>query len=173
SPVSVINSTPSVWLKDEVLTKVMAALDAARGNRLVWLSITNLNAFEIVDAQASQLLFLIYQQTPTVSWLRIVLDGMRGDIPDAVQPFRDRHSTTELTSDDIETYLRRFRAETQLQFDDLSISALGYLFFKKYQSALDKDPANALKSLVAEVTKVADAYITVSAPDYECRHCRR
>src|SRR5262249_24177691 len=32
TPVSAINSTPSAWLKDEVLTKVRAALDAARRN---------------------------------------------------------------------------------------------------------------------------------------------
>jgi hypothetical protein len=164
-PLTEVNSTPSVWLKDELLAKAMSALDAARNRRLVWVSLTNLNNFDIANDDASQFLFLLYEQTLAVDWLRVVLDGMRGDIPARLNSQREIHRVSEITRADIETYLGRFKAELNLPIDQVTISALPKMLLQSYQDNLNWDPASAMSRLDEDVRRLANAYLTASVPN--------
>jgi hypothetical protein len=159
SPVSEVNSTSSVWLKDEVVVKVMSALEAARNGRLVWLSITNLNNFEIENEDASRLLLLLYEQTLAVDWLRVVLDGMRGDIQESLSEQKESLRVTEIMRGDIESYFKRFIAELDLPVNQMTVNALTKMAFEKYDASLIEDPATAMKSLYEEVRKMARAFL--------------
>ncbi|MGA9773323.1 MAG: trypsin-like peptidase domain-containing protein [Blastocatellia bacterium] len=165
TPLSEVNSTLYVWLKDELVTKVMSALDAARDKRLVWISITNLNNFEIVNEDASQFLLLLYEQTLAVDWLRIALDGMRGDIPARLNEQKESHRVSEITRPDIETYLNRFNAELNLQIGPIAIFALTTMMFQTYQTTLDQDSARAASRLDEEVRRLANAFLTTGVPN--------
>ena len=112
------DSTRSAWLKDEVLSKVMSALQAARGGRLVWLWITDLNNYEISEKDASELLFMLYEQALGVDWLRVVLDGMRADLPRSLRDITKSHPTSAVAREDILRYFERFKAERDLQLLD-------------------------------------------------------
>jgi len=159
TPASDINSTSSVWLKDEVLVKIMSALDAARKGRLVWLSITDLNAFKIVNEDASELLFLLYGQILSVDWLRVVLDGMNGDIPSALNEDTEWHRVSEIKRSDIETYFKRFLTELDMPIDPTVLSVHTNMSFDKYHQTLNRDPNAAMSRLDEEVRSVANAYL--------------
>jgi hypothetical protein len=160
TPLSEVNSTSSVWLKDEVVVKVMSALEAARKGRLVWLSITNLNTFEIENEDASQLLLLLYEQTLAVDWLRVVLDGMRGDVQASLNEQKETYRVTEIASADIESYFKRFIAELNLPVDQIIVSVLTKVAFDKYQANLNQDSVTATKRLYEEVRTTAHAFLT-------------
>lgn len=159
TPLSEVNSTSSVWLKDEVIVKVMSALEAARHGRLVWLSITNLNTFEIENEDASQLLLLLYEQTLAVDWLRVVLDGMGGDVQASLSEQKESYRVSEIVRGDIESYFKRFIAELNLPVNQMTVSALTTLAFDNYQANLNQNPATAMKSLYEEVRKTARAFL--------------
>jgi hypothetical protein len=156
---SELNSTPAVWLKTEVLPKLLTALDQARNGRLVWLLVTDLDLFEIQGDHARPLLLLLYEQTLTLDWLRIVLDGMRGDIPSSLNEVLDRQRTREITREEIETYLRRLTAEMELPLDDFTIRANSRMLFTNYDRALTLDPETAAQHLADEVMQLAQAYM--------------
>jgi hypothetical protein len=80
APDSDTNSTSIVWLKAELLPKLLSALETARNGRLVWLLITELNKFDLND-DAAEFLMALYEQVSKRDWLRIVLDGMKADVP--------------------------------------------------------------------------------------------
>ncbi|MBO0720271.1 MAG: trypsin-like peptidase domain-containing protein [Blastocatellia bacterium] len=160
TPLPEIHSTLATWLKDEVMGKIISALDGVRKNRLVWLSITELNQFKIEQEGTSQLLFLLYQQLLTVDWLRIVLDGMKGDIPVSLMQLVERHRTAQIAREDIDTYLRRFLAAMDLPgSDEPGMKAAVKTMFDLYQTALDTSPGTALKTLAVGVMKYASAYL--------------
>jgi hypothetical protein len=165
TPLAEVNSTLSVWLKDELITKVMSALNAARNGRLVWLSITNLNTFQIVTQEASQFLLMLYEQTLAVDWLRVVLDGMQGDIPASLDEQKEMHRVSEITSEEIETYLKRFKAELNLPIDQVTISALTLILLQSHQTALNEDSAKAMSRLDNQVRQLANAYLIAGIPN--------
>ena len=160
-----LDSTEAVWLKSEVAVKVMDALNTVRGSRPVWLSITDLNSFEIEDASASQLLFLLYEQTLNKNWLRVVLDGIRVEIPitlAGVDSHTYTHRIADIVPDDIKAYFRRLSTERNIPIDDNYIGILTELVFPEYQRALDDVTGDAMKRLHSEVSRVTYAYLRIS-----------
>jgi hypothetical protein len=159
TPLSEVDSTTSVWLKDEVVAKVMSALDAARNGRLVWFSITDLNKFEFEHEDASQLLLLLYEQTLAVEWLRVVLDGMQGDVQESLTDQKESYRATEILRGDIESYFKRFIAELDLPVGQLVVDAMSKLAFDDYQTNLTANPVTAMKNLYEDVRKTARAFL--------------
>lgn len=148
------DTTRSAWLKDEVLTKVVSALQEARDGRLVWLSLAELNNYEIGEKDASELLFLLYEQTLLVDWLRVVLDGMRGDVPMSLRGVTKNHLTTPITREDLLRYFERFRTDKDLQ--GLNTAAMANLVYKQYSRAT---PEEAMGELDEEIGDVIDAHL--------------
>lgn len=143
------DTTSSAWLKDEVLTKVVSVLQEARDGRLVWLSITELNKYKISEKDASDLLFMLYEQTLVVDWLRVVLDGMRGDVPASLRGVRKNHLTAPVTQEDLLRYFERFRTEKNLQ--GLNTVAMANLVHKQYSRAKPKEAMGGLEEGIGDV----------------------
>jgi hypothetical protein len=146
-----IHSTVTVWLKDEVTRKLMEAIDRVRNDRLVWLIITDLNSFDIQKDEATTLLSLIYEQVKTYSWLRIVLDGLKTDIPGGLGQFELRYRVTDLTRAQIETYLRRLTTFLGFDIDPLYILSEGLRLFRIYDREAGNNPENAPRLLARAI----------------------
>jgi hypothetical protein len=156
-PLADYNSTVTTWLKDEVVRKTIAALDAVRQGRLVWLLLTELNKHEIQGDQASPFLFLLYEQVATIDWLRIVLDGMRGDVPATIRDASERHRVTAVGLDEITTFLRRAVADLDVQ-SEAGVRVAARQIQRQLDAAMAADPTTAMKTLSDSAQSVVQDY---------------
>ncbi len=145
-PASEFNSTVSTWLRDEVVQKLIQALDSVRAGRLVWVIIAELNLTDIQGENASAFLLSFYEQTRTVDWLRIVLDGMKGDIPQTLNRITETHRAEPISLGDIEQYFRRAIAETMTP-DEQTVRLLAGGVYRQFTHYLNRDPATAIEEL--------------------------
>jgi hypothetical protein len=150
---SEVFSTDAVWLKDEVTQKLIEAIDRVRNDRLVWLIITDLNAFDLQSEQAAALLLLIYEQVKIYPWLRIVLDGSKINIPGGLSEFEYRHRVGDITRPQIETYLRRLTTFLGLDPAAVGIPFHAISLFKKYDDEAGNNPKNAARLLAETIMK--------------------
>ena len=150
-PPSAVFSTVTVWLKDEVTRKLMEAIDRVRNDRMVWLTITDLDLFDIPGDETTTLLSLIYEQVRTYPWLRIVLDGLRTDIPGGLAEFEFRHRVKDLTRAQIETYLRRLTTFLGFDMGPGYLVAEGLRLFRIYDREAGNNPENAPRLLAQTI----------------------
>jgi len=150
-PPSHVFSTVAVWLKDEVTRKLMEAIDRVRNDRMVWLILTDLNYFDLEGDQATALLLLIYEQVKTYPWLRIVLDGLKTDIPGGLSQFEYRHRVTDITQAQIETYLRRLTTFLGLEMGPGYVPFEAIRLFREYEREAVSNSENATRSLVTTI----------------------
>ncbi|MBS0177008.1 MAG: trypsin-like peptidase domain-containing protein, partial [Nitrospira sp.] len=130
------HSSVNAWVRDELVQKVVQALDVARSGRLVWITIADLNRSAIQGDLASDFLLSLYDQVRTVEWLRIVLDDMKGDVLSTIRNVMEYHRVEYVTRDDTETYLNRAFAEFGVMPEGLPNFAR-YAFWE-YQESLNK-----------------------------------
>ncbi len=104
--------------------------------------------------QATDLLSLLYEQVATVDWLRVVLDGMRGDIPQQLEPYKQTLEVEPFKRDDMATYLRKVATQSNKLVDDLTINLLTILLERDYKAVLNgdsrKEAAASLSKAVME-----------------------
>ncbi|NID11266.1 trypsin-like serine peptidase [Fibrivirga algicola] len=152
-----MNTTSAAWLRAEVLPKLLEMLEQARQKRLVWLVLTDLNKYNIDGPQATDFLALLYEQILTLDWLRVFLDGMRGDIPQQLVPFLTTVTTDPITRADLATYFRKFLAQRNMVVDDLNINAATLRLEKNYTQARNRTPETATVSLsLAVMERIED-----------------
>jgi hypothetical protein len=156
-------STTTTWLKDEVVRKTMTALDAVRNGRLVWLLLSELNKSEIQGEHASSYLFSFYEQVATVDWLRIVFDGMTGDLPVTVKDLMERHRVPPIAASDIATYLRRALADLGIP-EDAGLEVLGRLAQDDLDEAIANNSPTPMTALSRRARLIVDKYVDVVAP---------
>ncbi|QDK78542.1 hypothetical protein EXU85_07930 [Spirosoma sp. KCTC 42546] len=152
------NSTSIVWLKNEVIPALLSALDRARRGNLVWILLTDLNKGTIDGLHASEFLFLLYEQILKVDWLRIVLDGVRADIPESLNDVTERFRIQEKSQYDIETYLRHFFSTLDQSFDSEQAVPFSAFLIQPYQNLLNNNPDNALKNLASETKRFSEVF---------------
>jgi hypothetical protein len=153
-----INSTQAVWKKDEILTKLIAALDAKRDKRLVWISIRDLNKFDIKNDSGSELLLLLYQQLLVSDWLRIVLDGMKGDIPLELRSTREDHVVAGFEETDLTAYIDRYLANMELPPDQPGLYVTAKLILKLYNKNVGAAPVSAMNDMLEQIMESVDEY---------------
>lgn len=158
-PPEALNSTTAAWLQSEVLGKTIERLQAVRNQRLVWLSIADLNKTDIQGNNASALLHLLYEQTANLPWLRIVLDGLRGDIPAKAQRLYERHRISQPTVDDFKAYLNRAIAALKLLPEKMTIDFAAISAIDDYSAALDEERAGAMVRLAASARRALKNYL--------------
>jgi hypothetical protein len=152
-----VNSTPAVWLKDEVLAKIITALDTARAGRIVWITIKDLNKFLFKDSSGSQLLFLLYDKLLATDWLRIVLDGMDGDISLQLRSVREDHVVSDITDGDLETYINRYLTSMRIPADP-GLYAAAEVFLGQYRRSVGAQPIPAMNRLLESMMELIEIY---------------
>lgn len=155
------HTTISAWLKAEVVPKLMLALDGARGKRLVWLTLLNLNHAEIEGENASEFLYLLYEQVLAVDWLRIILDGMAAPVPVAIADKIHREDVGAITEADIMTYLTQALGRHGLAVaqEDLQVHAVQLV--RAYQRLRNVHREDAVRELVAQIKELKAIYLEV------------
>lgn len=79
-------ATLGTWIAKDVWPKLAATLNTARGERTVWLVFQNLDKSALEGAGANDLLLAAGDAAVTSApWLRVVLDGYRGILPERVE----------------------------------------------------------------------------------------
>lgn len=160
-PPSAVHSTASVWLKEEVVPKLVAALNGVRGARLVWLSIIDLDEFDLKGQNASDMLWQLYAQVLTADWLRVVLDGLNAPIPNAFRDAQYRERVREITREDIEIFLKRFAAQVELDLGTGGrVEALG--LYQTYEQKLIADRPNAARELAQAAHRTAENILIIA-----------
>lgn len=154
------NSTKAAWLKDEVAYKVIEALESKRDKRVVWLCITNLNIYDVKRTDTADFLLLLYEALLLRPWLKIVIDGLRLDVPGSLIPVFRSYTVTPKTQQDIENYISRFMTELKIKGDPQMNAAFASLLFMQYQQQLTSNPANALKFLSEQCKLFLSNFLT-------------
>ena len=156
------SSTSTVWLQQEVLTKFIAALDSARKGRQVWLFITELNKFNIRDEKTSEFLHMVYQQVLTLDWLRVILDGMQGDLPQSLDRFTFNIRVSEFNKAAIDKFYRSAVGELDLALGPLGFAADVVEADKAYKEWLNEDSSTALGKLAEKIHSRIDTYMALN-----------
>lgn len=154
-----LSSTVSVWLKSEVLAGLMNDLETVRNGRMVWLCITELNKFDIEGEHTSEFLFMLYEQSLRVDWLRIVLDGVKADIPATLTDLTETSRVREFARQNIETFFKRAIAELELAVDNNVLQTDVDECWEDYEEFLIKDESTAAAELSKKISKRITLYI--------------
>jgi hypothetical protein len=150
------DSSAGTWVRDELVHKVIQALDTVRSGRLVWLTIAELNRSDIQGEQASDFLLSLYEQVRTVDWLRIVLDDMKGDSLTSLRVLTERHRVDNVARADIETYLSRSIAEFEPPQAQV-VGTFAAFAFKQYEGWLNENVSDPMERLSDTLIKIVDA----------------
>jgi len=152
------NGTRATWSRDAVLPALMRALEAVRRSRLVWLVLTELNKTSFQGEQASDLLLAIYELTGTTDWLRVVLDGMSGDIPDTIQSVTERQRSAPIVAEDVRAFLRRAIVALRYPFVGEAANAVAEGLFDDYSDVLNTRSAEAARRLAQRAQRGLQQY---------------
>lgn len=101
------DSTQTAWVRSELWGKTADVLANRRTGRLVWVVLGDLNKCVIDGPLASDFLYAMYDAVRALPWLRIVLDGMQGDIPQALASQATVHFAKVPGKPEIEQQLNR------------------------------------------------------------------
>lgn len=138
-------STGGAFQKDSLVLEIMDALDRARGRRKVWLILRNLNASPIDGTDVRDLFLLLFNQTKERDWLRIVLDGFKGDIPQQLaRP--GTYVAKSVTKAQILSFLERFAASENLPSP--SAKTVAGVIFGAYERAKDNPLAELSEGVI-------------------------
>ncbi len=142
------NESRATWVNQTLRQSLLDALEQARGGRLVWICLADLDRTDIQGQDASELLNALYESVATVPWLRFMLDGMRGDVPSRARPFAQKLRTERPGRHDVEeatgAYLRRAIVTRERELEDTAVRALCRSVGRRYERALDEDAAEAM-----------------------------
>jgi hypothetical protein len=107
-----VAKTRSNWLKEDHLSALINALDAGRRrpdavDRGVWIVIDDIHK-AVIDSsmEIRDYLFRLYAATRTYKWLRFVLLGFDGALPDELEDMAKRHVLIDPSDDDLRAYLQ-------------------------------------------------------------------
>lgn len=76
-----LRTTPAARPRDSLVPDFIGRVGDVRGERTVWIIIDELDRHEIENLELREFLYLLYQQVLSVSWLRFMLIGFKGDMP--------------------------------------------------------------------------------------------
>lgn len=140
------DSTDPAYQKDFLIERVVDALEKKRSGRLVWLIFSNMSALPIKERDTRDLLLLLFNETRSLPWLRIALDGFKGDLP---QPFRGKgeHIVAAPAEEDVVQFIRRFAISEHVHATDEVVKYAAKHVFAKYQNKIKTKPKDALETL--------------------------
>ena len=152
-----VSSSAAVYRKDEVMARFTATLEQERRGRIVWITVRDLNKVDVAGHDARELLLLLYTQTRSSPWLRLVLDGFRGDMPAELHTIVAAYATSPITTTDVERYFQRFAAEYQLSLERDMAGALAEVLVTNHACVRDGFPSTDVKALTKAVMQYSRA----------------
>jgi hypothetical protein len=151
-------STSAEWVKNGLVPAVIDALKKARGGRVIWLLLRDMNRATTVHDGSIDFLLQLCESGATEDWLRFVLDGSPRDVPVTVETFRVVTECSAPNAKDLEDYLRRAIAASGHTTPDDQIRLLAELTiatdFPNYRA---EHPASALLLLGKRLEQIRQA----------------
>jgi len=142
------DSTVAAWLKNYLLSEFIHCLENARKGRTVWISVTDMNKFEIQGENLAEFLMTIAESLKSFEWLRVIVDGLQRNLPISTEDFRLTYRTKTVTLVDIEVFLNRVFARLDINSDAKLIAKALYV---NYRDNLDNIDPRALTKLKKSV----------------------
>jgi V8-like Glu-specific endopeptidase len=94
------------WLRLTLMKRTLEAIDRVRGNRTVWLGIVFPNDGDLPEnTKIREALDALYGQVKTVDWLRLMLLGLRIDLPEEVRKEATIETLKPVSADEVMSYL--------------------------------------------------------------------
>jgi hypothetical protein len=152
------NSTPAAWIRDEMVPKLMEALQQKRAGRLVWICVTDLNKYSLQGQYASDFMLMLYEQVLSCKWLRCVLDGI-SRIQISLSDIVIKHNTTSITVRDLELFLVRFFSYIQLPFYSPHVAPTAQFLFRQYSEHFATDQSTAMFEFSNTVKNFVSSYL--------------
>jgi Trypsin-like peptidase domain len=140
------DSTGAAYQKDFLVGKIIDALDDRRAGRLVWLIFDNMNALPIKERDTRDLLLSLFNETRRQPWLRVALDGFKGDLP---LPLRGKgeHLVSAPTEKDVVQFLLRFATSEQISVTEEVAKYAARHVISEYEKQVKSEPDDALETL--------------------------
>ncbi|WP_289665642.1 trypsin-like serine peptidase [Flavobacterium panacagri] len=101
------DTTVAAWLRNILADPLLSSLNKVRDKRTVWIMITDLNKFSLEGENLSEFFLLLLSSLKDTEWLRIIIDGFPSNLPVATLDYTQTYRTTELTLDDITSFLNK------------------------------------------------------------------
>ena len=159
-------STGNNWLRDDVAGAVVTALNNIRNNRLVWICFKDLNSSKVELDQTQQFLLAFYEHLAMAanSWLRMILDGMQGQIPYSIAEYHEEFLVPVVSEEDISNFLKWAVNELELQndFPPVALRAAAMALKKDYDRSLIDKPLEAKIKLVTDISEQIDFFLKAS-----------
>jgi hypothetical protein len=154
-------NTVNGWIQNNLLPALLRNLNQARNDRQVWIAITDLDQHEIKGANASDLLFALYQEALRTPWLRIILDGPLVDLPPMLRSATEVINVAEITRNDIRGLARRFLAELKrpVQGQDLALEVHLRRLHNGYLKSLRTEREKAVEILSLNVFEFINDFV--------------
>lgn len=156
-PFSDENSTPAVWLRDEILPKFFSAINERREGRLTWLIFTNLNQYAFEGPYLQDFFYSICEQVKNDEWLRIVIDGGSPQLPQELHPISQLHDVNAITEEQIAVFFRYYlNYLNRGTSDDMFLNFLTNQAIEIYRSELAKNASKAVYLLKFNLLKTME-----------------
>ena len=144
-PLNDFDTAITTWITSEIIPKTLAALEEVKENRMVWLVFRNLNAYHLDGSGVSDFLTGFYQRLPDSAWMRIVLDGMQGDLPYSIEEVVSRYKTRDFEREDFLNFLKYLFEYIGLVPQEKILNYLSRDMYTKYTETLRTTPDQALR----------------------------
>jgi hypothetical protein len=121
---------------------------------MLWLSFRDMNKNQVFGEDTSDFLLALYERAPKLDWLRLVLDGLPGDLPFALRQRRVFVAASWPDAAALQRYLKRTFTEARRRVDDSTVAVFAGQAESELQEYRRNDPNTAMARLALHVTEL-------------------
>lgn len=150
------NSSPAVWLRDEIIPNLISMLNNKREGRLVWLLFSDLNNYALEGGYLQDLFFMISEQVKNENWLRIVIDGGFPQVPQEILVYTHLHQAGPVLQVELETFFRYYMGHLSGNYDPQVLSLVVDEAMNTYSRELIKNRPGAVGALKLRLFEIME-----------------
>lgn len=140
------------WIRDELFPVFSRCVQDYAGQRTVWLVVDDIDRYAIADTSTRIFLETLYGGISSLPGMRVLLIGLEGNVPGAIEIQVETEFLREFTLFDLENYLRRRWSEANVAMQPGTERILA-------QNVLDivpRHPVSRQASLASAIAKAAN-----------------
>lgn len=140
------------WLKLTLMPAVRNAINGVRGDRTVWIAFRYPKDGVLPEgSKIRDALDAFYAQVGQVDWLRLVLLGLRVEVPDEVKGERTIENLKPLSGTEVATYFVRRWTELGVPSDRVTLASFANKIVRELGGDNEAPPAEYHEELAKEV----------------------
>jgi hypothetical protein len=150
------NSTPVVWLRDEIVPALMGILNMKRDGRLVWLLFTDINQYTFEGTYLQDLFYLICEQIKNEDWLRVVIDGGAPQLPQDLLTNVQLHNVTHVTEQELGAFFRYYLGYLNRRYNDETLRYVIEEAMHVYRNEMIRNTTGAVRALNIRLLEIME-----------------